>query len=418
MITSLFHPVGIGWLLRLRALAVLGQALTCVGAAVFLDVRVPVAVLAPCLLVTVATNLWATWRLRRDGRVPAALPAGLVMLDTVTLTLMLFVTGGAESPFTVFYLLHVTIAAMVLRPRAAWACVAGAALGYGALFFSPFPLRSAEGLVLGEPRPAYLQGMLVSLVVAGGFLAFFVGKLRAELERREAELAAARLQRVRDERFASLATLAAGVAHELATPLATIAVVAGEMTEAGTDPAADAQLIRAEVERCRDVLRRLSDQATNRSGDEMTPLRLGELPGRLAAFASEAVLSRVDFECAEPERAVVVPTEALLQALAVVVKNGVEASPPGGRVRLRAEVGAGEVTFEVTDRGPGMPAEVSARVGEPFFTTKGPGRGMGLGLFLVRMFAERVHGRLALESTPGAGTTVRLTVPQPEGDEA
>lgn len=421
---SPLQPFGLAWLIRLRWLAALGQVATCVGAVVLFNVALPVAVLGACVLVTLATNAWAARRRRGDRTVPTALPAALVMLDTVTLTVMLFWTGGAQSPFTVFYLLHVTIAAMLLAPPLAWASVALAAAGYGVLSLSPIALRTADGPLLGEAGAADRQGTLVALLVAGGFLAFFVGKLRAELARREAELVGARLRQARDERFASLATLAAGVAHELATPLATIAVIAREIEDGGDAPdgaaaaVADARLIRGEVERCRGVLTRLSDQTTNGSGDEVVALPLGELPARLAPYSGPDILRRVAFDISEPERAIVVPAEALLQALAVVLKNGVEASEPSAGVRLRVWMDAAEAYFEVSDHGAGMSPAVRARAGEPFFTTKEPGRGMGLGLFLVRMFVERVRGRLEIESAAGAGTTVRLVVPAPEGGAA
>lgn len=417
-------PPGLRWLVRLRWLALVGQAVTVAGAILGMGARVPLEVLGPCMGVTAATNAWVSWRIWSKQSLPAGTAPALVALDVVTLTVMLFWTGGAQSPFAVFYLLHVTIAAILLSPLAAAGCVVLAAAGFAGLFASPYALAEMGGRVAENPTAAQAKGLAVALVVAGGFLAFFAGKLRAELVRREAELAEARMQRVRDERFASLVTLSAGVAHELATPLATIAVAAREL-ESGRcgvcgEAAAldDARLIRAEVERCRGVIEKLSDQATQGSGDEMGVLPLAELRTRLAEFASAEVLRRVEVMVTPPDAAVLVPVEPLLQAVAVLLKNGVEADPRGGRVTLRVECGQAELQCEVRDQGEGMTPEVQARAGEPFFTTKEPGRGMGLGLFLVRMFTERVGGTFAIESLSGRGTIARLVVPLQGGGVA
>lgn len=407
------RPLGSTWLLRLRWLAVIGQVVTCVVATVWLGAKLPLGVLAACLLVTAGTNLWVGRMVARSGRMGTGLAWSLVWLDIVTLTVMLYWTGGAQNPFTAFYLLHITIAAILLPPAGAWGSVVLAMAGYGLLFVSPHELVSESGGTCCETHSAHLQGMLLALGLAGGLITFFVGKLSAELVRREAELAEARMQAVREERFASLATLAAGVAHELATPLGTIAVVAKEIEIAQRGAAGDfpeMRVIRAEVERCRAVLERMGARASQGPGEGMATLRVGEVPGRLRDYVSPDVWSRVDFELGKGGR-FRVPLEPFLQSLAVLLKNGVEASGRDGRVALRAGEEGGEVIFEVRDAGEGMSVEVRKRAGEPFFTTKEPGRGMGLGLFLVRMFVERVRGRLLVESTPGQGSVVRLVVP-------
>jgi two-component system sensor histidine kinase RegB len=105
------------------------------------------------------------------------------------------------------------------------------------------------------------------------------------------------------------------------------------------------------------------------------------------------------------------PPKALARALRSLLKNALQASPAGSRVDLRFQVAGAEVRVEVADRGAGIPPDVLARVGEPFFTTKMPGEGMGLGLFLTRALAEQLGGALDLESQPGKGTTARLRLP-------
>jgi two-component system sensor histidine kinase RegB len=113
--------------------------------------------------------------------------------------------------------------------------------------------------------------------------------------------------------------------------------------------------------------------------------------------------------------AVAVQPRALEQALALLVGNAIDAMEGRPNVVLRIGHEAGKVSFAVTDRGPGMPPEVLRQAENPFFTTKPPGKGMGLGLFLVRLTAERNDGTFVIDSRPGAGTTAVLTLPAASG---
>jgi two-component system sensor histidine kinase RegB len=125
---------------------------------------------------------------------------------------------------------------------------------------------------------------------------------------------------------------------------------------------------------------------------------LGESPGLEIVVAPES-------------RDLFVPPRALAQALQGIVRNAQQASPPGETVVVRASCREGSWVFEVEDHGPGMEPAVAARAGEPFFTTKVPGEGMGLGLFLARTTAEHLGGRMEIESQVGHGSQVRLVLP-------
>jgi two-component system sensor histidine kinase RegB len=125
----------------------------------------------------------------------------------------------------------------------------------------------------------------------------------------------------------------------------------------------------------------------------------------------EAQRACVGVDTPRGEMRVVLPVQVTVQSLVALVQNALDASREGGRVVLRATILDSQVTFEVRDDGHGMPEPVLRRIAEPFFTTKDPGKGMGLGTFLVRTFAERLGGGLAFESISGKGTTATLTLP-------
>ena len=251
-------------------------------------------------------------------------------------------------------------------------------------------------------------------MVAAVLIAFFTGKVSDAMRRREREVLALQEQVSRHERLASLATLAAGAAHELGTPLGTIAVVARELERyaAGLPDDAvreDAKLIRSQVERCRLILQRMSADGAEPIGEAARAVDAGSLLDEVRGHFPESANGSLIIE-APAGLAAVLPVQATIQALVALVQNALDASD-AGQVVLRAAGADHDIKFVVTDSGYGMPEGVLRRVAEPFFTTKEPGKGMGLGTFLVRTFAERLGGSLAFESSPGKGTTATLRLP-------
>ena len=219
----------------------------------------------------------------------------------------------------------------------------------------------------------------------------------------------------RQERLASLATMAAGAAHELATPLGTVALVAKELerslTRTGdTQAVDDARLIREQVGRCRMILDQMAG-STAAAGEGIEARTVDELLDETLTTvrAAPPIERRVPPEVGRLP--VKLPPRAVCQALRSLVTNAQDASPADGKVVVSAARDAGGLRLDVLDLGDGMPAEILARIGEPFFTTKEPGRGMGLGLYLARAVVESVGGSLAIDSRLGEGTRVSVVIP-------
>jgi two-component system sensor histidine kinase RegB len=269
--------------------------------------------------------------------------------------------------------------------------------------------------------------MWVAFGVGAAFIVYFLHHIRRALAERESELQASRNLVARQERLAALATLAAGAAHELSTPLATIAVVAKELERAVAQPAVetgasshiaeDVRLVRTQVDRCRAILERMCVDAGEMRGERLAPATVDELvAGSLAGLPTEIAV-RADVDPALSAVSLHVPARAIAEAIRGVLRNAQDASPAGAAVDLIVRRTDGAIDFAVADRGPGMPRAVLERVGEPFFTTKPLGRGMGLGLFLARTVVERIGGSLRLDSNVGRGTTAIVRVPLPEQRE-
>jgi two-component system sensor histidine kinase RegB len=269
---------------------------------------------------------------------------------------------------------------------------------------------------------AHLRGMWVAFVLAAVFIVFFVQRVSSALAARERELQTARAQAERREKLASLATLAAGAAHELSTPLSTIAIVAKELQRSlaetvAPDVRADLQLVRDQVARCRDILDRMAAHAGEHAGEPLAPITVRGWIG--SALDGLPARDRVVVEATDDEGTLVGPPRALADALRGLLKNALQASPPGAPVTLRVSAGEGQIRASVVDSGPGIAPDVLARIGEPFFTTKGPGEGMGLGLFLTRALAEQLDGEFHINSRAGAGTEASIRLPAaPAGERS
>ncbi len=401
--------INLTWLRKLRWASCAGHL------ALFLVVRwglgldVPVVPVALLIALEAGTNLAARFWRPADERAIGALMA----LDVGILTGLLYFTGGPFNPFSFLYLVQVALAAVVLPARWTWALLALSLLGSGLLFVDHRPLELLE-TSHDAHMSFHLRGMWLAYGVAGALIVWFLKRVTGALAAREWELRTAREFAARQERLASLATLAAGAAHELRTPLSTIVLVARELERqlaAAPGPVLeDVRLIRTEVERCRGILDRLASDAGESGGEGFEVLSVGGL----IAAAVEGLPARpaVRLELSDEVRAarVKVPRRAVAQALRNLLKNAQEASAPSGEVVLRAEADAKRCTLTVEDAGQGMTPEVLARAGEPFFTTREPGRGMGLGIFLARAVAERLGGAVQLRPRPGGGTAAELSL--------
>ncbi|HET6279785.1 MAG TPA: ATP-binding protein [Polyangia bacterium] len=410
------HPnqINFNWLIRLRWATSAGQLATILGVRYGMGLPIPL----PPLLLLVATalvvNVLCVAVTRR--RAPEEWWLAAVMaLDVVIFTGLLYFTGGPLNPFSFLYLVPIALAAITLRALWTWALVMLSLLCSAVLFawHDDLPMGSGHA----EHMDWHLRGMWVAFGVAAGFIVHFLLRVRRALEARDAELAESRQAAARQERLASLATLAAGAAHELSTPLSTIAVVVKELERAmqssvpGADMADDIRLVRGQIDRCRAILERMCVDAGETLGETFVATSLNDIVSASTAGLPNGVIVRSQVEAGLESVRVRVPFRALAQALAGVLKNAQDVSREGDEIAVRVFRRAGCLHFEVRDRGKGIAPEVMGRIGEPFFTTKAAGEGMGLGVFLARAVVERLGGELVFDSQIGRGTSAVLRLP-------
>lgn len=415
--------VALPWIVRLRYVMALWQIarILFVVCVLGVDLRLDWLLLPPAIVLV--SNLWLTTRvlpargLTMRARRPEWIIAGVVVLDTLCFTATLMLTGGPDNPYNILYLVHVAISAVILPRWHARGLAAFACLCFAAVFrFHQYVPRFA-----GSETGLHLVGLWFAFAIATLLVTVFCGKISELLRQREESLLHLSQQLHQKDRLASLATLAAGAAHELNTPLATIAVIARELeryatvTQPNQAIALDSGLIRSEVNRCREILERMSADGADPTGETPEAITAAGFLDEFHEGLTEAERGRVQIEADDPGMLLVIPMRAVEQALAALVRNAIDASPEEAPILLAARQAGprqeGNVRFVVRDRGCGMSEETLRRVGEPFYTTKEPGKGMGLGVFLTRTLADRLGGYLTFES-PGEGTVATLEIPR------
>ena len=437
-------------LVILRWLAIAGQTATVFVATAWFHFRLPLWGCLAVIAASVVMNLNATARLKRtDGAVAdGTLTAAHLGFDILQLSALLALTGGLQNPFCLLLVAPVTVAAASLPGRQAvlmGLLVLAAAVG---LFFFSMPLPWQAGTELELP-PLYRFGVGLALTTGVVFTSGYAWRVAADAEKLELALATTQDVLQREQRLAALGGLAAAAAHELGTPLATIQVVARELLRASSgNPAAaeDAALILQQAERCRDILKQLSQQPEEGEAafaDVGLKALLEEVvePHRGFDLAFEVAVRTASGEAAPRVRRL----PEIIHGLSTLVENAADFA--NSRVRVQALVDAGFIEIEVVDDGPGIPPDILPRLGEPYVTSRPQGKarralaaqiaasvaaaapgskgrkvrkggksppepeaiapsqgGMGLGFFIARTLLERTGGRVSVGPGDGGPT--------------
>ncbi|WP_020181144.1 ActS/PrrB/RegB family redox-sensitive histidine kinase [Methylopila sp. M107] len=401
-------------LIKLRWLAVAGQAVALIGVRVVLGFPLPLVQALLVIALSAALNVALRFMYPVSHRMSGAAAGSLLAYDVLQLAALLFLTGGLENPFAVLFLAPVMISATALPPKITLllgALVAACASGL-ALYRYPLPWPTGGAF---ELPLLYVGGIWCALMLALGFIGVYAWRVSEEGREIAQALAATELVLAREQHLSALDGLAAAAAHELGTPLATIALVSKELERALVPGPHDEDmvLLREQVARCRDILKKLT------SLDEQG-----------APFDSMAVSHLVE-EIAEPHRNFGVEIDvkgagagaeprclrnaSVLYGLGNIVENAVDFA--ASRVEVEAHWDADRIEIEIRDDGPGFSPDIMWRLGEPYVSSRTPGReqvseggGLGLGFFIAKTLLERSGARVALANrlSPETGARVRI----------
>lgn len=384
------------WLIGALTLAVLAGPM-------LLDIALPLPPLLSLLFLLAVFNLVIqVWGGEEDFR-PLDL-AGQLAVDLVAMGVMLYLTGGATNPLISLLLLPVAVAAFALPAR--WAMgLALLAIGiYSLLMLYSLPLPVAD---VARATRLHLTGMWLTFVVSVLLLAWFVSRMTQALRERDLELAAAREEALRDAQVVALGQLAAGAAHELGTPLATMNVLAGELAaddRLPDDARADLDLLRRQIGICKEIVGGLTQRAGIERAAQLQPanLWLENLLARWRTLWPNVICTLEITTAGTPPQ--LIPEAAIEQAVTNLLNNAAKIAPQS--IRLLLGWNDETLTIAVQDRGPGFPPEVLRRCGaEPLPAVAD---GSGIGLWLTRAAVERRGGRLRLENREGGLATIEL----------
>jgi len=397
-------------LVAIRWVAVAGQAAALLVVAYGLGFPLPIVPAMACVGASVAFNLWAgrrrgsIWLGDRDAAVTLA-------YDILQLGALLYLTGGLHNPFSMLILAPVTVSATLLtrRSTATLSALAVLVATVLALYHEPLPWPTSDFRL----EPIYVFALWLALVLSALFIAAYVWSVAEEARRMSDALAATELALDREHRLAALGALAAAAAHELGTPLGTIAVAAKELARElppGSPLRADAELMVSQSERCRDILQRLArrPEAADPSPFGRRSLRLLiEAAAEAHRFRRPEIAFRIEAR-GDPSREPA-PAErpALLHGLGNLLQNALQFA----RSEVVVELGwdEREATVTIRDDGPGFPGDVLDHLGEPYLSGRGEAAGerqvhMGLGVFIAGTLLARTGASLAYANrAQGAG---------------
>lgn len=416
-------------LVRLRWLAIVGQAGAVLGVEFLLGFPVPLGFCLGAIAFSAWLNIFLSIRWRKNIRLQETQAGLLLAYDLLQLAVLLYLTGGLENPFAFLFLVPVTISATSLSTR--WTLWLGL-LAFGSatfLAFRHYPLPWLPGESLELPE-IYIAGMWTAIICGVVFSAIYARRIADEARQMSAALSATEMVLAREQRLSALDGLAAAAAHELGTPLATIALVSKELKRelpAEGSHTEDIDLLISQTARCREILARLSNREAQ--SDEMyqrttllvmiedliAPLRGSDV---VIAVSSSADLSDKAL-AAQPE---IKRNPAIAYGLGNLLENAVDFA--GARVEVDARWTASQISVTVRDDGPGFHENIFDRLGDPFVTTRpgygedqgepGQHAGMGLGFFIAKTLLERSGASVLLANRPAPehGAVVHVVWPR------
>ncbi len=415
-----WRPLRLATLVGLRWLAIAGQTIGVLFVQFGLGYPLPLLQCLALIALSVALNLWLILRFGAGFRPSSSVSTIQLGYDLLQLGGLLALTGGLHNPFSLLLLAPVSVSATTL-PQRSTLVLAGLAVAIAsltAIVHLPLPWDPDTRIVFDRN---YVVGIWVSLICGVVFIAAYTNRVAHEARQLADALAATELALSRHEQLSALDGLAAAAAHELGTPLSTIALAAKEM-KADIPPgplADDVDLIISQSARCRTILAKLRNLGAEDGGDPFAAVPLSELIAEVArpheGRGKVIVIRKQGGSAPEP---VFRRNVGLLYGLGNLIENATHFATTS--VAVEAAWDRGAVSVVITDDGPGFPPELVDRLGEPYLTTRArtPGSaaseasGLGLGIFIAKTLLERTGARIAFENAAAGHARVRIVWPR------
>ena len=407
-------------LIWLRWIAIFGQSTAVLIAHFALGLEFSIIACFLFIGASVVLNVALRMRFPVSHRLDDFSAANILGFDIAQLAALLFLTGGLANPFSILFLAPVMVSAVSLPLRRMLGLLGFTLVCATTLQFWHWPLRWPDGEVF-QPPALYGVGVWTAIAVSAIFVTIYGNRVAEQARQLASALTATELTLARQQHLSQLDGLAAAAAHELGTPLATVALVVHELAAqplVAAQCADDLRLVEDQVARCRSILGKLSSPATIAAAS-LEETTLGELVEEIATphrlLDVEIVVER---EGPAPEP-ICRRNAGMIYGLTNLVDNAVSFAE--SRVAIRASWTGSIVKIVIADDGPGFPPQVLARLGEPYLSTRGAARrregevmgGMGLGLFIANALLERSGASLNIANAPPSQTGAVATIVWP-----
>jgi two-component system sensor histidine kinase RegB len=429
------------WLFILRNLMMLSEVILIILSVYGLGINLPEQQLWLVVLSTGAVNLYTSMRLETDDPVTEPEIFTQISIDVFAIAVLLYLTGGASNPITWVFLLPLIITAIMLPQAYAWYMVILTTSLYTMLIAFNIPLPSIEPH-MPDPAPLlhsdienyqmlqhahimndksyfslHMFGMWFGFVFSAGLVAFFVVELAKTLRDQERSLAEARENALRDERVIALGTLAASAAHDMGTPLGTIAIVAHELEQEYPshrypDLFEKMLIMQQQINRCKEALSVMSASAGEMRAESGGVILLTDyIDDVIKQWRTHKPGVKLNF-IIDPNvatEAKIIAERTLTHSIINILNNAAEASPTELGIEFHATWDLDYITIKIRDFGPGFPPELVEFAGkQPVVSKK---RGLGVGLFLTYSTINRLGGKINLYNCDSGGACVEITLP-------
>lgn len=400
-------------LIELRWTAVVGQVFTIGLAYLGLGLQLPIEKMLLVVGCLAAYNVISLLRLSTGHSVRDVELFMALLMDVAVLTVQLYLSGGTGNPFVYLYLLQVTLGAVLLRGAYIWSIIVITVLCFAALGDYHLPLALPPNLHEGLSS-LYVLGLLVCFVLNATLLVVFITRINLNLRERDARLAAARQRRAEEEHIVRMGLLASGAAHELGTPLATMAVILGDWQhdkQLAAHPALREEIaeMQVQVQRCKSIVSGILLSAGETRGEASEQTTVRTFVDALAdEWRSTRSVAQFEYDNNFGADTSMVSDTTLKQMVFNVLDNAREASPDW--VRLYVTRHEENLRIIVTDTGPGFAEGMLAKLGTPYQSSKNRA-GSGLGLYLVLNVARTLGGSMAARNRAEGGAQVTIELP-------
>lgn len=401
-------------LLLIRSLLLCAQIITVLWAYFFMPQQVSYTAMVALFIVMIAGTVYSWQALSRPHMASQQATFIQLLADIAALTWFLYFSGGATNPFVSYYLVPISIAAATMcwsyTGLLAMCCISA----YSLLLFFYHPLDlfdMNQHQHHGSRLNPHIVGMWLNFVLSALLITYFVVKMASRLNEREMLLQAYREQNLQNEKMLAIATQAAGTAHELGTPLGTIAITLDNIADnPNEDLPQQLETVQQQVAICRNALQKLvataSERAQNSGYIIATEDYLEDLLDLWILIRPDANLN-VHWENQESRDCLLQTTPALDQAILNLLNNAADASPE--KIDLHLQTDSVHLTIQIIDQGPGIPAKIADQLGQAFTSSKA--QGLGLGLYLSHATLNKMHGRVKLYNRQSGGTLTEITLP-------